>query len=85
MSDLNKNDILDRLNLTEEQGRQLLEAAQNNPFEALGLLQSFNPDPEALQKLMAEFMTNPNAFLELAESLGFSEEQVNSLKNKFGQ
>jgi len=36
MSDLNKNDLLDKLNLTQEQGAQLLEAATNNPMEALG-------------------------------------------------
>ena len=84
MSDVNKNEILEKLNLSEEQGKQLIEAAQNSPFEALGLLQSFNPDPEAIQTLMAEVMSNPNAFIELAESLGFSKEQIESMKGLGG-
>ena len=33
---------------------------------------------------MAQFMSNPNAFIELAESLGFSQDQLNSMKSKFG-
>ena len=85
MSDLNKDDLLQKLGLTEDQGKQLLEAAGSNPMEALGLLQSFNPDPAALQNLMAEFMANPNVFIDLAKSLGVSQEQIDSMKNQFGQ
>jgi len=85
MSDINKSALLEKLGLTEEQGKQLLEAASNNPMEALGLLQSFNPDPAAMQNLMAEFMANPGVFIELAESLGVSQEQIDAMKNQFGQ
>lgn len=83
MSDF-KNALLEKLGLTEEQGKQLLEAASNNPLEALGLLQSFNPDPSAMQHLMAEFMANPGVFIELAESLGVSQEQIDAMRAQFG-
>ena len=85
MSDISKNALLEKLGLSEEQGKQLLETVTNNPMEALGLLQSFNPDPSAMQNLMTEFMANPGVFIELAESLGVSQEQIDAMKSQFGQ
>ena len=85
MSDISKNALLEKLGLTEDQGKQLLEAASNNPMEAFGLLQSFNPDPSAVQTLMAEFMATPGVFIELAESLGVAKDKVDAMKSQFGQ
>jgi hypothetical protein len=85
MSDISKDGILNKLGLNEDQGRALLEAAAENPFEALTLLQTYNPDPAALQELMAQFMTNPKVFVKLAESLGFSPEKLADFKTKLGQ
>ena len=85
MSELSKEEILGKLNLTEDQGRVLLETASKNPMEALALLQSFNPDPASLQDLMSQFMTNPQIFVDLAKSLGFSEEQIAQFKSMVGQ
>jgi len=84
MDDVSKEDILKRLSLSEEQGVALLNAAKKSPMEALMLLQTFNLDPEKMQNLMSEFMTNPGAFFELAKSLGFSEEEINSFKEQLG-
>ena len=53
-------------------------------MEALMLLQTFNLDAEKMQNLMNEFMTNPGAFFELAESLGFSQEDIESFKKQLG-
>lgn len=85
MSDISKNELLNKLGLSEEQGKQLLEAASNNPMEALGLLQSFNPDPAAMQNLMAEFMANPQAFIQLAEDLGLPQDKIDAMKGSMGQ
>ena len=85
MSDISKNALLEKLGLSEEQGKQLLDAASSNPMEALGLLQSFNPDPAALQNLMAEFMANPGAFIQLAEELGLPQDKINAMKAGMGQ
>ena len=84
MSDLTKEEILSKLNLTEEQGRSLLDAASKNPMEALALLQTFNPDPASLQDLMAQFMTNPQIFIDLAKSMGFTEEKIDQFKSMLG-
>ena len=84
MSDVNKEGILKKLDLTEEQGMALLEAAKKSPMEALMVLQAFNMDPEKMQNLMTEFMANPAAFVELAESLGFSAEQIAAFKAQLG-
>lgn len=85
MSELSKEEILAKLNLTEEQGKALLEAASKNPMEALALLQTFNPDPASLQDLMTQFMTNPQIFIDLAKSMGFSQEQIEHFKSMIGQ
>ena len=85
MSELSKEEILSKLNLTEEQGRALLEAAANNPMEALALLQTFNTDPADLQDLMTQFMVNPQIFIDLAKSMGFSKEQIEHFKSMIGQ
>ena len=85
MSDLTKEEILAKLNLTEEQGRALLEAASTNPMEALGLLQTFNPDPASMQDLMNQFMTNPQIFIDLAKSMGFTQEKIDAFKAMLGQ
>ncbi|MCM8531749.1 MAG: DUF2999 family protein [Lentisphaeraceae bacterium] len=84
MSELNKEEILARLGLSEEQGRALLDAATKNPMEALALLQTYNPDPATLQDLMSQFMTNPQIFVDLAISLGVSQEQIDKLKGMVG-
>lgn len=84
MSELNKEEILARLGLSEEQGRALLDAATKNPMEALALLQTYNPDPATLQDLMSQFMTNPQIFVDLAISLGVSQEQIDKLKAMVG-
>ena len=84
MSDVSKEGILQKLNLSEEQGVALINAAKKNPMEALMLLQTFNLDAEKMQNLMNEFMTNPGAFFELAESLGFSQEDIESFKKQLG-
>jgi hypothetical protein len=83
MSDVNKESILNRLNLTNEQGTALIEAAINSPMEALALLQTFNVDQAVLQELLSEFMTNPGIFIELAESLGMPNEKIEQFKAKF--
>ena len=85
MSDLSKEEILAKLNLTEEQGRALLEAASTNPMEALGLLQTFNPAPASMQDLMNQFMTNPQIFIDLAKSMGFTQEKIDAFKAMLGQ
>jgi|SaaInlStandDraft_1057018.scaffolds.fasta_scaffold127612_3 hypothetical protein len=84
MPDLSKDEILTQLGLTEDQGRALLEAASNNPMEALALLQTFNPDPAKLQELMGLFMTNPQIFVDLAISLGFTQEKIDKFKALLG-
>mgnify|MGYP003688695509 CR=1 FL=1 len=83
MSDINKESILNKLGLTNEQGNALLEAALNNPMEALGLLQSYNVDQDTLQELIMQFMSNPGIFIELAESLGLPPEKIAEVKTKF--
>ena len=85
MSELSKEEILAKLNLTEDQGRALLETASKNPMEAFALLQTFNPDPASLQDLMTQFMTNPQIFIDLAKSMGFSQEQIDQFKGMLGQ
>ena len=84
MSEVSKDKILKKLNLSEEQGIALLNAAKKSPMEALMLLQTFNLDADKMQNLMNEFMSNPGAFFELAESLGFSEEEISSFKEQLG-
>ena len=83
MSEINKESILNKLGLTNEQGNALLEAALNNPMEALGLLQSYNVDQNTLQELIMQFMSNPGIFIELAENLGLPPEKIEEVKAKF--
>ncbi len=83
MSEINKESILNQLGLTNEQGNALLEAALNNPMEALGLLQSYNVDQNKLQEIIMQFMSNPGIFIELAESLGLPAEKIEEVKTKF--
>ena len=84
MSEINKNSVLQRLNLNEEQGNAIINAALENPLQALSMLQEYNPDPQALQELMTEFMNNPEIFVDMARDLGFSDEKIASIKAKFG-
>jgi hypothetical protein len=83
MSDVSKDAILERLNLTADQGKALIEAAIKSPMEALGLVQTFGIDQDALQQLITEFMGNPGVFIELAESLGMPKETIDEFKSKF--
>ena len=80
--EISKESILKKLGLNEEQGMSLLEAAKKSPFEALMLLQTFNLDAQVVQDMMGHFMNNPQVFYELAESLGFSAEEIAEFKKQ---
>lgn len=82
MNDLNQ--ILCDLNLTPAQLAELSQTWMKNPLQAMDMIKQLNLSSEAIQKIMAIFLADPERFKELAENLGITNEMLDHLKNQLG-
>ncbi len=75
-------DIFKKQNIDESKLIEIVEQLKLNPMMAMGLLQSLNLPPEAMQELMGVVMTNPTAIDDFAQELGVSQADIEELKSK---
>ena len=81
---LTRESLLNRLNITDKQGTELVQAALENPVNALTLLNSFDVSQDALQELIGEFMMNPGVFIDLAREMNIPNEKIEEFRTRFG-
>ena len=74
MDDLKK--LIEQLNLPKEKLENLVKAAQENPFLAMGMVKDLGIKPEILQQLFAAMIQDPAPFFEMAKKLGLSDEAL---------
>ena len=74
--------LLEELKLTEEQLAELSAAVKVNPMSAVALLQKFEVDPQAMQKVAMTLMSNPELLSATAKQIGLSENDLESVKGQ---
>lgn len=76
-------DMLQGMNIPQDELAEIMALAKSEPMAAMAKIQEYL-SPEMIQSMMQMMMSNPAAMQDAMKQAGVSEDDVEKLKDQFG-